>query len=153
MADVRIANPLAIGDANTTDAEKIALAKEVFSGEVLKAFEQKTVTKGRVVERSITSGKSADFPCFGRTSAHYLKAGQNLDDLRQNIKQGIRKIDIDGLLTADFLVFDLDEFMSHFDFRSPYAEECGNATPKLAYTLITKPEQSAPSVRLVPPHL
>ena len=127
MADVKIANPLAIGNATSTDAEKIALAKEVFSGEVLKAFERKTVTKGRVVERSITSGKSADFPCFGRTSAHYLKAGQNLDDLRQNIKQGIRKIDIDGLLTADFLVFDLDEFMSHYDFRSPYAEECGNA--------------------------
>ena len=31
-------------------------------------------------------------------------------------------------------------------------EECGSPTPNAAYTLITKPEQSAPFVRLVPPY-
>ena len=127
MANVTIATPLAIGNAVSADAEKLALAKEIFSGEVLTAFEQKTIMKGRVVERSIPNGKSADFPCFGRTDAHYLKAGQNLDDLRKNIKQGIRKINIDGLLTADCLIFDLDDFIAHYDFRSVYAKECGNA--------------------------
>jgi hypothetical protein len=30
-------------------------------------------------------------------------------------------------------------------------DECGRLTPKFAYTLMTKPEQSAPFVRLVPP--
>lgn len=127
MATTVIAHPMAIGDANTTDAEKLALALKVFSGETLTAFTQTSVTTGRVLERTITSGKSAQFPIFGRTSAQYLKAGQSLDDKRQNIKQGERDIVIDGLLTADTLIFDLDEFIAHYDFRSPYAAELGNA--------------------------
>ena len=127
MANVTIANPMAINGAATTDAEKLALALKVFSGETLTAFQRTSVTTGRVMERTIASGKSAQFPVFGRTKAHYLKAGQNLDDLRENIQQNERLIKIDGMLTADTLIFDLDEFIAHYDFRSPYAAELGNA--------------------------
>jgi hypothetical protein len=127
MANVTIANPMAINGQATTDADKLALALKVFSGETLTAFQRTSVTSGRVMERTIASGKSAQFPVFGRTKAHYLKAGQNLDDLRENIKQNERIIKLDGLLTADTLIFDLDEFIAHYDFRSPYAAELGNA--------------------------
>ena len=127
MANVTIANPMAINGAAATDAEKLALALKVFSGETLTAFQRTSVTTGRVMERTIASGKSAQFPVFGRTKAHYLKAGQNLDDLRENIQQNERLIKIDGMLTADTLIFDLDEFIAHYDFRSPYAAELGNA--------------------------
>jgi hypothetical protein len=127
MANVTIANPMAINGAASTDAEKLALALKVFSGETLTAFQKTSVTTGRVMERTIASGKSAQFPVFGRTKAHYLKSGQNLDDLRENIEQGERVIKLDGLLTADTLIFDLDEFIAHYDFRSPYAAELGNA--------------------------
>lgn len=127
MANVTIATPMAIGGAASTDEEKLALALKMFSGETLTAFERTSVTNGRVLERTISSGKSAQFPAFGRTVAHYLKAGQSLDDIRENIKQGERTIKIDGLLTADCLIFDLDEFIAHYDFRSPYAAEVGNA--------------------------
>lgn len=127
MANVTIANPMSINGQATTDADKLALALKVFSGETLTAFQRTSVTSGRVMERTITSGKSAQFPVFGRTKAHYLKAGQNLDDLRENIKQNERVIKLDGLLTADTLIFDLDEFIAHYDFRSPYAAELGNA--------------------------
>lgn len=127
MANVTIANPMSINGQATTDADKLALALKVFSGETLTAFQRTSVTSGRVMERTIASGKSAQFPVFGRTKAHYLKAGQNLDDLRENIKQNERIIKLDGLLTADTLIFDLDEFIAHYDFRSPYAAELGNA--------------------------
>lgn len=127
MANVAIANPMAINGAASTDAEKLALALKVFSGETLAAFQRTSVTTGRIMERTISAGKSAQFPVFGRTKAHYLKAGQNLDDMRENIEQGERIIKIDGLLTADTLIFDLDEFIAHYDFRSPYAAELGNA--------------------------
>lgn len=127
MANVTIANPMSINGQATTDADKLALALKVFSGETLTAFQRTSVTSGRVMERTIASGKSAQFPVFGRTKAHYLKAGQNLDDLRENIKQNERVIKLDGLLTADTLIFDLDEFIAHYDFRSPYAAELGNA--------------------------
>ena len=127
MANVTIANPMAIGGAASTTDEKLALALKVFSGETLTAFQQTSVTNGRIMERTIANGKSAQFPVFGRTTAHYLKSGQNLDDMRENIQQGERIIKIDGLLTADCLIFDLDEFIAHYDFRSPYAKELGNA--------------------------
>lgn len=127
MANVTIANPMAINGAASTDAEKLALALKVFSGETLAAFQRTSVTSGRIMERTISAGKSAQFPAFGRTKAHYLKAGQNLDDMRETIKNGERVIKIDGLLTADTLIFDLDEFIAHYDFRSPYAAELGNA--------------------------
>lgn len=127
MANVTIANPMSANGVASTDAEKLALALKVFSGETLTAFERTSVTNGRVLERTIASGKSAQFPVFGRTSAHYLKAGQSLDDIRTNINQNERTIEIDGLLTADALIFDLDEFIAHYDFRSPYASELGNA--------------------------
>lgn len=127
MANVTIANPMAINGQATTDDDKLALALKVFSGETLTAFQRTSVTSGRVMERTIASGKSAQFPVFGRTKAHYLKAGQNLDDLRENIKQNERVIKLDGLLTADTLIYDLDEFIAHYDFRSPYAAELGNA--------------------------
>ena len=127
MANVTIANPMARHGQAETEADKLALALKVFSGETLTAFQRTSVTSGRVMERTIASGKSAQFPVFGRTKAHYLKAGQNLDDLRENIKQNERVIKLDGLLTADTLIYDLDEFIAHYDFRSPYAAELGNA--------------------------
>lgn len=127
MADIKIAAPMAIGTAASTDAEKLALALKVFSGETLTAFARTSVTNGRFNTRSISSGKSAQFPAFGRTKAHYLKAGQNLDDKRENILNGERTIVIDGLLTSDCLIFDLDEFIAHYDFRSPYAAQLGEA--------------------------
>ena len=127
MANVTVANPMAINGL-TGDFEKdYAMALKVFSGEVLTAFERTSVTSGHTIERTIQHGKSAQFPAFGRTNAHYLKAGQNLDDIRENIKNGERTIVIDGLLTTDQMIFDLDEFIAHYDFRSPYANEMGNA--------------------------
>ena len=127
MANVMIANPMANRGVATTDADKLTLALKTFAGETLTAFQQSSVTHGHVLERSIASGKSAQFPVFGRTKAHYLKAGQSLDDKRENIQQSERVIHLDGLLTADTLIFDLDEFIAHYDFRSPYAKELGNA--------------------------
>lgn len=124
---ITIASPMAVGGVTATQDDLLKLALKVFSGETLTAFTQTSVTTGRVMERTITAGKSAQFPVFGRTNAHYLKAGQSLDDVRENINQGERVIVIDGLLTADCLIFDLDEFIAHYDFRSPYAAELGNA--------------------------
>lgn len=127
MADIMIAHPMAIGSATSTDAEKLALALKIFSGETLTAFSRTSVTNGRFNTRTISSGKAAQFPAFGRTKAHYLKAGQSLDDKRENILNGERTIVIDGLLTSDCLIFDLDEFIAHYDFRSPYAQQLGEA--------------------------
>lgn len=126
MADVTIAAPGQIGGSG----DKLAMYLKVFAGEVLAAFTEKCVTNGKHIERTITSGKSAAFPGFGRASAAYLKAGGNLDDIRVNI-QGFEKIImIDGLLTSDCLIFDLDEAMAHYDFSAEYSRQLGEALAK-----------------------
>lgn len=71
--------------------------------------------------------KSAQFPVFGRAAAAYLRAGANLDDLRQNIPHGEKIIEIDGLLTSDVMIFDLDDAMAHFDVRAEYTKQIGEA--------------------------
>lgn len=127
MASVTIANTMAIGGDVATNDKRLALALKIFSGEVLTAFSRYTITNGRFTERTISSGKSAQFPVIGRTNAHYLKPGENLDDKRENIKQGERTIVIDGLLTADCLIADIEDFIHHFDVHAPYAQQLGEA--------------------------
>lgn len=57
MADITIAHPMAIGTATSTDAEKLALALKIFSGETLTAFARTSVTNGRFNTRTISSGE------------------------------------------------------------------------------------------------
>lgn len=71
--------------------------------------------------------KSAQFPIFGRADAAYLKPGKSLDDIRQNIPTGEKIIVIDGLLTTSQMIPDLDEALSHFDVRSEYSKQMGEA--------------------------
>lgn len=125
MADITVAAPgLIQGDSA---ADRLALFLKTFAGECITAYDQNSVTKGRHIERNITSGKSAQFPVFGRAAAAYLKAGANLDDLRVNIPHAEKIIEIDGLLTSDCLIFDLDDAMAHFDVRAEYSKQIGQA--------------------------
>ena len=123
MPDMIIANP----GLKTGESDRLGLFLKMFTGEVLTAFSRATVTGGKFSERTIEHGKSALFPIVGRAKAKYLKAGKNLDDLRTPIEHNERTIVIDGLLTADSLIFDLDDAMNHFDIRGKYAKELGEA--------------------------
>ncbi|CBV65233.1 predicted major capsid protein [Salmonella phage Vi06] len=108
-------------------ADKLALFLKVFGGEVLTAFTRTSVTASRHMVRSISSGKSAQFPVLGRTQAAYLKPGVNLDDIRNDIKHTEKVITIDGLLTADVLIYDIDDAMNHYDVRSEYTSQLGES--------------------------
>lgn len=113
------------GAANGQD--KLALFLKVFGGEVLTAFARTSVTTSRHMVRSITSGKSAQFPVLGRTTAAYLQPGENLDDKRKDIKHTEKVITIDGLLTADVLIYDIEDAMNHYDVRSEYTSQLGES--------------------------
>lgn len=107
--------------------DKLALFLKVFGGEVLTAFARTSVTTSRHMVRSISSGKSAQFPVLGRTTAAYLKPGENLDDIRKDIKHTEKVITIDGLLTADVLIYDIEDAMNHYDVRSEYTAQLGES--------------------------
>lgn len=119
---------------NQPGSDALALFLKVFGGEVLTAFARQTKTLDKVMTRTITSGKSAQFPVMGRTSAHYLKAGQSLDDKRKEIKHTEKTISIDGLLTTDVLIYDIEDAMNHYDVRAEYSRQLGEAMAMAADT-------------------
>lgn len=111
----------------SVDTDKLALFLKVFAGEVLTAFTRRTVTLDKVMTRTIANGKSASFPVMGRSKGKYLKAGDNLDDQRTTMKHSEKVINIDGLLTDDVLIYDIEDAMNHYDVRAEYSAQLGEA--------------------------
>jgi hypothetical protein len=116
------------GQVNNAGAQD-ALFLKVFSGEVMTAFAEGTVTEGRVVTRNIANGKSASFPILGKTTASYHTPGTEITGLQLPANEQI--ITIDDLLISSLFLSNIDEAKNHYDVRGPYAQEIGNA---LAYT-------------------
>lgn len=121
MAD---ATPSRIGQINSTgDARSLFL--KIFSGEVLTTFNAQTIMKDKVRVRNISSGKSAQFPTIGKTTAAYHTPGAELTG--SQIKQDEKIITIDDLLVANTFIARIDEAISHFDVRSEYSNQMGQA--------------------------
>lgn len=128
MANMQGGQQLGLNQGKGQSAsDKLAMFLKVFGGEVLTAFARTSVTTSRHMIRSISSGKSAQFPVLGRTKAAYLQAGESLDDKRKDIKQTEKVINIDGLLTADVLIYDIEDAMNHFDVRSEFTAQLGES--------------------------
>lgn len=111
-----------------------ALFLKVFSGEILTAFEQNNVMKDLHLMRTITSGKSAQFPVSGIASAKYHTPGVNIADSGNSMLSSIgmneRVITIDDVLVSSTFIANIDELKSHYDVRSIYASELGKALAK-----------------------
>ncbi len=112
----------ALGQANGAGLTDDLFLK-VFSGEVMTTFEAENVTKGRVMSRSITSGKSAQFPVMGRASAFYHTPGNEI--LGGTIKHNEKVIVIDDLLISPVFIAEIDEAKNHYDVRGHYSTEVG----------------------------
>ena len=76
--------------------------------------------------------KSASFAVMGRTRAKYLAPGNSLDDQRKKFEHTEKVIAIDGLLTADCLITDIDDAMNHYDVRVEYSRQLGEALAQSA---------------------
>lgn len=123
MASTTVQNPGQVNNAG----DRLALFLKMFAGEVLTAFARTSKTMDKHIIRTIQSGKSAQFPVMGRTVAKYLAPGANLDDQRSAIPHNEKVIVIDGLLTADVLITDIDDAMNHYDVRGEYSRQLGEA--------------------------
>ena len=115
-----------------TDNDELFL--KVFSGEILTAFEQNNVMKDLHLMRTITSGKSAQFPVSGIATAKYHTPGVNIADsdnlMLSTIGMNERVITIDDVLVSSTFIANIDELKSHYDVRSIYASELGKALAK-----------------------
>lgn len=121
MAAATVSN---LGQAAATGSTT-ALFLKVFAGEVLTAFEDAQTTLDKHVVRSISSGQSAQFPIMGKATAEYHTAGAEITGTA--ITHNERNISIQGLLIAPVFIAKIDEAKNHYDVRSTYSKECGNA--------------------------
>lgn len=128
MADMTDGQQIGLNQGKgSTSTDLLGNFLKVFGGEVLTAFQRRAVVMPRFMVRTIQNGKSASFPVLGRTKASYLKAGESLDDKRKEIKHAEKTIAIDGLLTTDVLIYDIEDAMNHFDVRAEYSNQIGEA--------------------------
>ena len=119
-----------LGLVNNTGTDFDALFLKVFSGEVLTAFARNNIFNEQLHSvRTITSGKSAQFPVTGTATAAYHTPGTPLVGANQ-IRQGERIVSIDDLLISQAFVSNLDELKNHYDIRATYADELGKALAK-----------------------
>ncbi len=126
MADAIVSR---LGQVNAAGAAD-ALFLKVFAGEVLTSFEQTNVMMDKHQVRTISNGKSAQFPVMGRGNAFYHTPGGEI--LGGKLKHAERVITIDELLVAPAFIANIDEAKNHYDVRSVYSKELG---AKLANTM------------------
>jgi len=122
-----------LGQINATGGTDELFLK-VFSGEILTTFEEMNVMKGLHTIRTISNGKSAQFPVTGIATAKYHTAGENIADAGNSylssVKHAEKVITIDDVLLASTFISNIDELKNHYDVRSIYAKELGKALAK-----------------------
>jgi hypothetical protein len=119
--------PSRLGQINQTGDVKENFLK-VYAGEVLTAFMTNNVFLDKTSVRSIQNGKSASFPAIGKTSASYHTAGNEITG--KLISHAEQVITIDDLLISDSFIANIDEAMNHYDVRSEYSSQSGQALSK-----------------------
>jgi len=142
------ANPSRLGQVNGA-GDALATFLKVFAGEVLDTFDRSTVFKERHTTRTIPYGKSAQFPATGIITPFTHTPGAEI--LGEKINANERVINVEGLIIAPAFVSNIDDFMNHYDYRSIYGGEIGQALAKLydqnvARAFIAGARQTTPNV-------
>lgn len=145
MAD---ATPSRLGQINGA-GDALALFLKVFAGEVLTTFNREAAFREHQIVRTLTSGKSAQFPATGILSAYYHNPGDEITGNRVNANEKV--INVEGLLIAPAFIPNIDEAMNHYDYRGIYSGAIGLALSKyydqdVARTLAMAARQTVPNV-------
>ena len=123
--------PSRLGQVNAT-GDANALFLKVFSNEILTTFDEANIMKDLHTVRSISSGKSAQFPVTGIASAKYHTPGQDILDSGNSylsaIKHNEKIINIDDMLVSSTFIANIDEVKNHYSVRSIYAKEDRKST-------------------------
>ena len=117
-----------LGLVNNTGTAYDALFLKVFSGEVLASFGRENQMLNMTTVRTISSGKSAQFPVTGTISSEYHVVGNEI--LGSAVKHNEKIINIDDMLIAHAFIAEIDELKNHYDVRSVYSKEMGQALAK-----------------------
>lgn len=117
-------NVTRLGQINSA-GDPMALFLKMFSGEVLNAFEQENIFLPKTWVKTISNGKSYQFPLTWKTDGRYHVPGTAL--VGTKIKQAERTILVDQLFVADTTIAHIDEAMAHYDVRGEFSKQLGYA--------------------------
>ncbi|OIN15587.1 hypothetical protein BFS86_09090 [Shewanella algae] len=106
-----------------------ALFLKLYAGEVLKQFKPACIALSLTKVRTITSGKSFQFPMIGRTSAKYHKPGELIQ--AGTVKHAEVTVTIDDIVIAPVFVAEIDEALSHYESRAEYSADCSRQLAEL----------------------
>ena len=132
-----------LGQVNAAGDDR-SLFLKLYAGEVLTAYEEKNVFMPLHRTRTISNGKSASFPLTGTGSAKYHTPGTLIQ--ADAIKHGERIVTVDDLLISTQFIAKIDEAMNHYDVRSIYSKESGNALANVSDRNIARVIAKAASV-------
>jgi hypothetical protein len=118
-----------LGQVNAAGDNR-ALFLKLYAGEVLTAFEERNVFMPLHRTRTISNGKSAQFPLTGTADAKYHTPGSLIQ--ADAVKHGERTVTVDDLLISSQFISNIDEAMNHYDVRSIYSKEAGYALSNTA---------------------
>jgi len=124
--------------SNSYASDTTGLFLKKFAGEVMTVFDEKNIMKPLHTIRTISKGKSAQFPVIGTANAGYYTPGTDILDNAvgtgttagggiNNMQQTEVLIHIDKVLMSSTFIASIDELVSHFDVRSPYSHQLGEA--------------------------
>lgn len=117
-----------LGLVNNTGTAYDALFLKVFSGEVLASFGRENQMLGMTTVRTIGSGKSAQFPVTGTIASSYHTVGNEI--LGTVVNHNEKIINIDDMLLSHAFIAEIDQLKNHWDARSVYSKEMGQALAK-----------------------
>ena len=117
-----------LGLVNNSGTGVDALFLKVFSGEVLATFGRENHMMGMTTTRTISSGKSAQFPVTGTIASGYHTVGNEI--VGTQVKHNEKIINIDNMLLAHAFLAEIDSLKNHYDVRSIYSKEMGQALAK-----------------------
>lgn len=121
-------NVLRGGQINQAGDDR-ALFLKTYGGEVFTAYDEANVFGSRHFVRTLTSGKAAAFPSTGGKSAAYHTPGTMITGVKGNLAETL--ITIDDFLVAATSFAEIDQAMTHFDFRAAFTKEDGRAIARL----------------------
>ena len=94
----------------------------------MSSFGRENLMMGMTTVRTISSGKSAQFPVTGTIASGYHTVGNEI--LGTSVKHNEKIINIDDMLLAHAFLAEIDELKNHYDVRSIYSREMGQALAK-----------------------
>lgn len=106
-----------------------ALFLKKYGGEVFASFEESNVFVDRHMVRTLSGGKSAQFPSIGGKTASYHTPGTMTTGTAGNLAETI--LTVDDFVESSSAIAEIDLAMTHFDYRTQFSKEDGKAIARL----------------------